>query len=93
MKKTRNEEEQLGVMEVERTVAEKRELTEFGGESKTAEAESEKEGGGPPKMKITRIVEKIRTQEGKEMKRTEGRVNAMGKCELLEEVAESWAWK
>jgi hypothetical protein len=67
-KKTRNEEEQVGVMEVERTEAEKRELTEVGGESKKAKVESEKEGGDQKRTKISRIVEKIRTQEGKEMK-------------------------
>ena len=51
-KKTRNEEEQVGVMEVERTEGEKRELTEVGGESKKAKVESEKEGGDSKRTKI-----------------------------------------
>ena len=62
-------------MEVERTEGEKRELTEVGGESKKAKVESEKEGGDSKRTICLRIVEKIRTQEGKEMKRTGGRVN------------------
>ena len=80
-------------MEVERTEGEKRELTEVGGESKKAKEESEKEGGDSKRTKISRIVEKIRTQEGKEMKRTGGRVNVMGKCELLKEMLRIGAWK